>query len=92
MTTNETMQTVQADTATVGEELNDFELDAIAGGNSTGTGNPLFKHFAEEAKKQGPVVNFKFHMAHAVTLMTGKTASLKSIFDPSKPLDFDAKQ
>jgi hypothetical protein len=91
MTTNEIIQTVQADPSITSEELNDFELDAIAGGTGMTTQNPLYQHFAEEAKKAGPVVNFKFHMATAVTLMGGKTASLESIFDPSKPLSFDAK-
>ena len=91
MTTNEIMQTVQADTSITSEELSELELDAIAGGNDTVAPN-LYDFFKAKAAQAGPVVNFRFHMAHAVTLMGGKSASLESIFNPSKPLSFDAKQ
>lgn len=92
MTTSETTQAVKADTAIAGEELSDLELKEIGGGTFMTAGNPLYEHFKAQAEKAGPVVNFKFHMATAVTLMGGKSASLESIFDPSKPLDFNAKQ
>ena len=92
MTMNETIQTVQADTATASEELSELELDAITGGTGMTTKNPLYEHLAHKAEKQGPVVSFRFYMATAVELMGGKSASLESIFNPSKPLSFDAKQ
>jgi hypothetical protein len=87
MTTNKSMQTIQDNTLTmnplglpvnaISEELSDLELGTVAGGTGMTTQNPLYQHFAEEAKKLGPVVNFKFQMATAVPLMAGKSASLR---------------
>lgn len=89
MTMSETIQTMQADTTTAIEELNDFELDAIAGGNDTVAPN-LYDFFKAKAEQAGPVAAFKFHTGHAVTLLSkGKSSpTLESIFDPSKTLEF----
>lgn len=41
MTTNETMQNMQADTPIASEELSDFELEAFAGSASVGVFSTL---------------------------------------------------
>ena len=41
MTTNETIQTVQAEASTAIEELSDFELEAFAGSASVGVFSTL---------------------------------------------------
>jgi len=89
MITNETVQ-IEADMPTVVEELSDSELEAVAGGSDNLAPN-LYDFFKAKAEQAGPVVAFKFHMGHAVSLMSnGKSSpTLESIFDPAKPLEFE---